>query len=201
MLEPATTTTDKHLGRLALEAGVLREWLVPRVPDLLGRPAVVTGVERKPTAYASSYEADVLTVQLAGGEELKIFFKNLGVTRVPKDGARQRRDRERAVYQDLLAEAGLGTPRYYGSVWDESRGRHWLFLEFVEGVPLRSCALDCWVAAAAWLGRLQGHFARHPGRLRACDFLVRQDADFFRSKAEQALRNVSQVSRPLEGRL
>src|SRR5262249_42417988 len=70
-----------------------------------------------------------------------------------------------------------------------------------EGVPLRSCALDCWVAAAGWLGRLQGHFAGQADRLRGCDFLARHDADFFRTRAEQALRDVSQVSRPLVGRL
>jgi aminoglycoside phosphotransferase (APT) family kinase protein len=165
-----------------------------------GRGAV-TGVRRRRSDYASSYEADILTVQFAGGEEVQVFFKNLGVTRCPKDGARQRRDREQAVYRDLLAGADLGTPRYYGSVWDECLGRYWLFLEFVEGAQLRSCELDFWAAAAGWLGRLQGYFAPRSGGLGAYDFLARHDADFFRSKAEQALREVGQISRPLADRL
>jgi aminoglycoside phosphotransferase (APT) family kinase protein len=173
----------------------------PAIHDLQSGRGAVTAVRRRRCDYASSYEANVLTVQFTGGEEIKVFFKNLGVTRCPKDRARQRRDRERAVYRDLLAAADLGTPRYYGSVWDERRGRYWLFLEFVEGTQLRSCELDFWAAAAGWLGRFQGHFAPLCGRLSACDFLARHDADFFRSKAEQALREVGQISRPLASRL
>jgi Phosphotransferase enzyme family len=61
--------------------------------------------------------------------------------------------------------------------------------------------LDGWVAAAAWLGRLQGYFTPRSSRLRACDFLVCHDADFFRTKAARALRDTGHISRPLAGRL
>jgi aminoglycoside phosphotransferase (APT) family kinase protein len=197
--EAMAAATDKEMP--PVEAAALRAWLQRQAPDFLGRPAAVTGLERARSAYASSYEAEVLTVQVAGGEGLKVFFKNLGVTQFPKDGARQRRDRERAVYRDLLAGADLGPPRCFGSVWDESVGRHWLFLEFVEGVLLRSCELRYWADAARWLGRLQGYFAPRAGRLSACDFLVRHDAAFFRAKAAQALRDVGQIFGPLADRL
>src|SRR5262249_29110958 len=197
--EAMAVATDKEMP--LMEAAALRGWLQRWAADLFGCPAAVTGLDRARSAYASSYEAEVLTLQLAGGEGLKVFFKNLGVTRFPKDGARQRRDRERAVYRDLLAGADLGTARYYGSVWDESLGRHWLFLEFVEGAQLRACELCDWAEAAGWLGRLQGYFAPRSGHLHACDFLVRHDADFFRAKADQAVRDVGQISRPVAGRL
>src|SRR5215211_7265805 len=111
-----------------------------------------------------------------------------------------RSDRERTVYRELLADAKLGTASYYGSVWDARRGRFWLLLEFVRGAELRSCDLEHWVTAAAWLGRMHGHFARLEAQLRACDSLVRHDAEFFRLKAERAAREVQRVSAPLAGR-
>ncbi len=113
----------------------------------------------------------------------------------------QRRERELRVYQDLLAAAELGTAKHCGSVWDESEGRFWLLLEFVDGMEVRSCDFEYWVAAAAWLGRMQGYFAQHSNRLNGCDFLLRHDTDFFWSVAELALRAVSQISIPLADRV
>jgi hypothetical protein len=167
----------------------------------LGRPVVVAEILRRRCDAASSYDADVIVAVLDSGERLKVFFKNLGVSRFPKDDARRRRDRERGVYQHLLGRGDLGTARCYGSAWDEAAARFWMFLEFVEGPELRFCELDGWVTAASWLGRLHGRFAREADRLRACEFLVRHDADFFRSKAEGALRHVAGRSPELGGRL
>jgi aminoglycoside phosphotransferase (APT) family kinase protein len=161
----------------------------------------VAGLSRSRSEVSASYDAYVVTARLAAGGQLKIFLKDFGFSRLPKEGLNQRRERELRVYRDLLAGAGLGTARYHGSVWDDSAGRFWLLLEFVDGLPLRDCALDYWVAAAGWLGRMQGSFARHPGRLGGCDFLLRHDADFFRAKAEQALCAVSRASAPLAARL
>ena len=167
----------------------------------LGSEALAAAdVRRERSAFASSYDAEVITVRLAGGEELTLFLKNFGASGFPKDDPTGRRDRERAVYRDLLADAKLGTASYYGSVWDERRGRFWLLLEFVRGSELRSCALEYWIMAAAWLGRMHGHFARLEARLRGCDSLERHDAEFFRLKAECAAREVCRVSAPLAGR-
>ncbi len=41
---------------------------------------------------------------------------------------------------------------------------------------------------------MQGFFNQHPEILSTCDFLIRQDGEFFRSKAERALWNVAQIS-------
>ena len=70
--------------------------------------------------------------------------------------------------------------------WDESQGTFWLLLEFVNGVEVRFCEFEYWIAAAGWLGRLQGYFTQHSDRLSACDFLVHHDTDFFQSRAELA---------------
>lgn len=179
----------------------LLQYLEHRIPAIIGRPAAITGIQRKRSEYSSSYDADIITVQLNTDEELKIYAKNFGVTRFPKDDLKQRRDRELSVYRDLLVETDLGTAKYYGSVWDETQGTFWCFLEFVAGSEVGACGLEYWAAAAGWLGRLQSCFAQQANRLRACDFLVRHDASFFRLKADLALREVLPNSAPLACRL
>ena len=186
---------------LSIDEDTLRDRLERLITDALdGSPAIIS-IQRKRSDYSSSYHSDIITAQLNTGERLKLFLKNFGSTRFLKDGAKQRRERERGVYQEILAGTDLGAAKYYGSVWDESRGIYWLLLEFVNGTEVRFCELEYWIAAAGWLGRLQGYFMRHTDYLSACDFLARHDADFFRLKAKLALNEVSQISIPLAGRI
>src|SRR5262245_18568162 len=185
-------TTDGDMPRDCLER---------LITATLDKPSAITSIQRKRSDYSSSYPSDIITVRLNTGERLKLFLKNFSTSRVPKDGAKQRRDSERGVYQDLLAGIDLGTAKYYGSVWDESQGTFWLLLEFVNGTEVRFCELEYWIAAAGWLGRLQAYCTRHSDRLSACDFLIRHDADFFWLTADVALRDVSQISIPIAGRL
>jgi hypothetical protein len=169
--------------------------------EVLGGQPAITGIDRELSSYSSSYASDIISVHLQTGDEFKIFLKDFGFSQLPKDGSGMRRDRELCVYRDLLAGADLGTPRYYGSVWDEGSGRFWLLLELVSGLEVRSCAIDYWVAAAGWLGRLEAYFRGHADHLKECSFLIRHDADFFRSKAELALRQVSQIAPSQASRL
>jgi aminoglycoside phosphotransferase (APT) family kinase protein len=166
---------------------VLRECL-EGVVEARGGGAAIAEVRRQRSQFSSFYASDVLTVRLATGEEFKVFLKDFGTYDHAKDGLRERRERERAVYRDLLAGAGLGTARYYGSAWDDSAGRFWLLLEYVEGEPVKHYGFEYWVPPAAWLGRMQGYFARHPELWDNCDALIRHDAAFFHATAEQALR-------------
>ncbi|MBI3978562.1 MAG: aminoglycoside phosphotransferase family protein [Chloroflexi bacterium] len=169
----------------------LRACLERVVRDRFGSQTELVDIRRKRSDYASSYGADVITGRLSGGSELKVFLKDFSSYHHPGDEAKQRCKRELWVYRDLLPAAHLGTAGYYGSVWDAPRGRLWLLIELVDGVPLRQCDLEHWVAAAGWLGRLHGYSARHAERLAAADFLVHHDAAFFRSTAERAVRAVS----------
>jgi aminoglycoside phosphotransferase (APT) family kinase protein len=178
----------------------LRECLARAAPDLAGSPPV-TAIRWERFNLSTSYDTYLVTVRLAAGGELRLFLKDFGFSVRPKDGPRQRREREPRVYQELLADAGLGTARYYGSVVDESRGRLWLLLEFVDGTPVGYCDLEYWPAAAEGLGRMHGAFARQADRLRSCDFLVRHDSDFFWSKTELALKGVGQLAPHLVDRL
>lgn len=140
-----TTRTSKRADEV-----VLCQCLNRIVPDIFGRQLGIEAINRRRSDYSSWYASDIVTVQLATGEEFKIFLKDFGSYLRPKEGMEQRRERELRVYQDLLAAADLGTVKYYGSVWDKSQGRFWLLLEFVNGMEVRFCDFEYWVTAAAW---------------------------------------------------
>jgi hypothetical protein len=152
-----------------------------------GKSSRIESVERRRSKFSSFYASDVVTVRLADGEELKVFLKDFGSFHHPKDTMKERREREVVVYRDLLADAGLETARYLGSIWDESQGRFWLLLEFVEGLPVGHLEFEDWVPPAGWLGRMYGYFSRHRELWENCDVLARQDASFFESIARGAL--------------
>ena len=98
--------------------------------------------------------------------------------------------------------ASLNHP-HIGAIYgiEDAAGIQALVLEFVEGEPLRYCGFEHWLEAAAWLGRLRGHFAGKQDRLGTCGFLMRHDADFFVHAAERALRALSGLSEALAHRL
>jgi aminoglycoside phosphotransferase (APT) family kinase protein len=172
----------------------LRALLERIVADRFGSRASIAQVQRERFRWIGSYDCETLTVDLQGGERLALFFKDFGFSRLSKDDRELRRARELRVYRDLLAQADLGTPRYYGSLWDEARGRYWLLLELVEGTVVEEVDLRFGAPAAAWLARLQGHFLHRPKLLARCEFLIRHDAAFFRSKAESARRDVARLA-------
>jgi hypothetical protein len=159
-----------------------------------GRASAIVSIERRRSQFSSFYASDVLTIRLESGDELKVFMKDFGSYDHPKDGLAGRRDRELAVYRDLLADAELGTARYYGSAWEPAAERFWLFLEYVEGEPVKHYGFDHWIPPAAWLGRMQGYFARHRALWEGCPDLIRHDDAFFHGIAEQALRSVATFS-------
>jgi Phosphotransferase enzyme family len=186
---------------LGTDEDTLREGLERMIPAIFGGPSAITDIRWSRFKLSTSYNTYLVTVRLITGNEFKLFLKDFGFSVRPRDNPKQRRERELRVYQDLLAEAELGTARYYGSILDESQGRFWLLLEFVDGAPVGYCNIEYWAPAAGGLGRMHGYFAQQCNRLRACDFLIHHNADFFWSKAELALRNVSQISPHLVDRL
>jgi hypothetical protein len=176
------------------DESILHQWIQSIIDDRFGGRSAIVSVQRTRFPYIGSYDCDTVTVQLANGEKLRFFLKDFGFSQRSKDNQEQRRERELSVYRDLLARTDLGTPEYYGSVWDESQKRFWLLLEFVEGIVIKDHNVEHGVIAAGWLGQMQGHYAQHPEDLTTCDFLIRHDAGFFRSKAELALQDVIQIS-------
>jgi hypothetical protein len=182
--------SESRLADQALVACV-EEQVLPRLDA--GRVRV-RRLTRSLSPSTTSYTADVLTVDLGDGRTLELFVKDFSFSRLPKDDAAGRRTRELHVYRDLLDTTELGTPAFYGFVWNEEKRRFLLVLELVAGVQLRSCGFEHWVAAAGWLGRLQGLYARDPDRFERSPWLLRHDERYFASKASGALRNVEEAS-------
>lgn len=170
-------------------------------PHLLGRRADVTAVERTPSRASTSYDCEIVTGRLAAGGTIRAFLKDFGRSRLPKDAQPERRERELGVYRTLIGDAGIGTARYYGSVWDDVRGRYWLLLELVDGTVLRSLGVEQWIAAAGWLGRMQARFTGAQFLSAPPGFLQRHDTAFFEARADRALESVSRLAPALTGRM
>jgi aminoglycoside phosphotransferase (APT) family kinase protein len=106
--------------------------------------------------------------------------------------------RERYVYETFLAGRDLGIPELYGVVWDESAGRHWLLLEFVEGRTLHHSSIKGRIAAAAWLARLHATIAGHQAELAQPGVLLDYDDAYFLGIAERARQAVGSRSGSLQ---
>jgi thiamine kinase-like enzyme len=164
------------------------------LPSLYGTEASIAELRSVPSPSATSYAAWVVTVRLTDGTVLRMFLKDFGSSRLFKEGADDRRARELHVYRDLLRDAELDTPAYYGGVWGKGQARYWMIVEFVEGVPVADCEFDSWPTATAWLARMQELYTRDPDRFERSPLLIRHDADFFASRAERALSSARRMS-------
>jgi len=183
------------------DPAVLSDWVHETVNPSLRSDESIEGVRWSRSKFSSSYDCFVIDVRVSADRRIKLLLKDFGYSRLLKDDPDKRRDRELYAYRDLLSEAELGTARYYGSIWDSPNDRHWLLLEFVEGVEVRSLPLEYWVAAVGWLGKLHGKFAQQRGMLAEMDFLIRRDADYYQAKAQEALTIATAVAPSLSDRI
>ena len=190
-----------HEGEATHDDEELRRWLQDEIAARLRTGTKIVALRRRPASEHSSHRCEVVTLQWDGGETTDVFLKDCASSSLLKDDLPACRERELRVYRDVLVDADLGTPRYHGSLWNESPPRFVLALEFVPGDRLHWCDQDSLVAAAAWLGRMQAYFLRHPMRSGPSPFLTRHDSEFFRSYAARATRAVSEVFPSLGGRL
>ena len=123
-------------------------------------------MRRRASEYRTSFPLEQLELTLEDGARLRLAFKRLewdalsDEARLAKPEFLHDALREPAVYAELLAPAALGTPRYYGSLAEPEAGRHWLFVEWVEGRELYQVGeRELWEAAAAWLGTMHRRLA------------------------------------------
>jgi len=201
-MKPAAPPTREDTDRAGGDQEMaLRRALAETLRDARGGVRRLATVRRRPFAETSAFRAELLTLELADGERLEIFLKDLSSSRLAKDDLQGRRRRELEVYRRLLPPSGLGPPRYHGAVWDERRRRFWLLLELVDGRRLGECKAPLWEAAAGWLGRLHGEFGGREQLLRRSAALQRHDQEFFLRAAERAERELGRLSRTLARRL
>ena len=183
------------------DPAILSDWVHETVSPSLRFGESIDSVSWSRSKFSSSYDCFVIDVQISTDRRIKLLLKDFGYSRLLKDDPDKRRDRELYTYRDLLSEAGLGTARYYGSIWDSPNDRHWLLLEFVEGVEVRSLPLEYWVAVVGWLGKLHGKFAQQREMLAQMDFLIRRDTDYYQAKAQEALTIATAVAPSLSVRI
>jgi len=166
-----------------------------------GRPVRVVAARPEPCAFATVFPAERLRLTLHDGREISLFVKHLGDEQ--SDHAdKQRRDRETLVYERLLAgRPELPVVYYYGTWANPATARRELYLEFIEDWSLKYHGLEQWFAAARRLAHLHAHFAGCQGALRACDFLLRLDAEYLRGWADRAMEAAAVYSPGLAARL
>ena len=166
-----------------------------------GQPVRVSSVERRPSPFATLSPAEQLAVRLSGGETLSLFLKRCGGEQIDHPD-KQCVNREARVYAELLRDEGLPVVRYYGAAGDSADGRRsLLLLEHVDAWSLKYHELAHWPAAVRRLAQLHAHFAAQPARVRACDALLRFDADYFRAWAGRAVRGATECAADLGRRL
>ena len=154
---------------------------------------VAGAVERRPYAYRTSFPLEELRVELAREGPVTILFKQLDrealepEAQLAKPSFLHDPEREPAVYATLLPQAPPGPPRCFGALIEP--GRHWLFLERVEGRELFQVGeRELWEEAARWLARYHVAMAPYLDRHRAAGRLIDHDAAFYRRWIERAER-------------
>lgn len=170
----------------------LRPALDRTLSEHFGTPHRVVGLERRHSIYQTSFPVEELEVSLDDGTSLQLVFKDLSEGALLKEARGVKPSflhnplREIEAYRTVLAPAGLGAV-YYGAVVDVERGRYWLFLEQVPGVPLWQIGeLSTWEQAASWLGAMHGRFEGDLDWEGDAKHIQRYDADFYRLWLERA---------------
>jgi aminoglycoside phosphotransferase (APT) family kinase protein len=170
----------------------LRDGLERALSERAGSRRKIVELERRSSAYASSFTLEELRAVLEDGAELDLIFKDVGPAAM-SDLARRVKPaflydplREIETYREVLEPAGLGTAHFYGATVDPDRDRCWLFLEYVEGAGLWQFGdLVTWEEAARWLAKLHSACARDT-RWREATHLMRYDAGYYRVWLERA---------------
>jgi Ser/Thr protein kinase RdoA (MazF antagonist) len=179
----------------------LREALEPLLRE--AGVAALTGIHRRPYEYRTSFPLEQLDLTLEDGASLRLVFKQLDwealgdEARLAKPRFLHDPLREAAVYGSVLAAAPSGPPHRYGAVVDPGRGRHWLFIEWVDGRELFQVGdLELWEAAAAWLGAMHRQLGGELDLHRASGRLLEYDRAYYSRWIERARRFAHAPSQP-----
>ena len=147
----------------------------------------VIRVERRRSAYSSSYPVEDLHVYLGDGTSMELVFKNLSPGSQLSEAWEVKPAflhnplREINTYLTILKPDELGTARCYGAIVDDPAGCYGLLLEKVKGKELFQVGeLTRWQQVARWLAGLHNRFRTETQRLREVADLLHYDRDFYR---------------------
>ncbi len=186
-------------------AADLRAALEQALSRHFGVPCRVARLERRPSAYRTSFAIEELDVWLENGMRAALMLKDLSRRALAMSARRAKPAflfdplREIATYRAILGPNGVSAPTYFGSVVDRRRGRYWLFLERVAGLELYQIGdLAVWQQVARWLASMHARFppqASPPVLARSAPLLL-YDGDFYRRWARRALGYVRRAQPP-----
>lgn len=150
----------------------------------------VTVLNRQPAPTASTFPSEIITCQIDGGRELRLYCKYaIGYNHSKLDN-RQGLAYEAAVYRHVLQPIQATTPRCHGTHTNGATGETWLVLEYLdESVPVNHAPdPEALVGQAArWIARFH---AVNEDRLADSNtqFLVRYDPVYYRGWSRRTLR-------------
>ena len=160
--------------------------------------ARVASLERKPCEFATLFPADILSVNLEGGDKIRLFLKHVGYeesSHPDKLGPQ----RETQIYLKLFQGTSLPVPKVYGCHPNRLSHRHEMFLEYLDGWTLQYHDLEHWFSAATRLADLHLHFECE--ELDSRDFLNSFNQEYFTFWAHRAVTVVSCRAPKLANRL
>jgi hypothetical protein len=183
MIEGVSAGKDKFpsLGRLrAGLAIVLEQSGVPfdRL-EVLGRHVNVA---------ASTYPSEIVTCRINDHAVLKLFCKYSTHLNYDTYGHRGGVEYEARVYRDVLHQAKVSVPKYYGSYKESDTGRTWLVLDYLANTTRvsRVSDPDALFKAARWLGVF--HAQNEASLVRGyIPFMNVYDADYYQGWADRAV--------------
>jgi Phosphotransferase enzyme family len=164
----------------------------------------IVGLERRPSAYSTSFAIEEMDVRLQDGTTLQLLFKDLS-RHLMLESARRFKPaflydpmREIETYRTILEPSRLGTAACYGIIVDHRAGRYGLFMEKVPGLELYQVGdLATWKRVAEWLAAMHTRFAGQTGSLAQASRLLRYDATFYRRWIDRARTSLRRVEPPL----
>jgi hypothetical protein len=177
----------------------VRDALAATLARRFGPERRVRRLERRASAYRSSFGLEELDLELEDGTNLHLMLKDMSRGALAEE-TRQLKPvflydprREIETYRQILASEDLGTPGFYGAVTDRALGRWWLLIERIEGRELYQIGdFGVWRHAARWLAELHRRFAAAGASLASRVPLVRYDRRHYEvwlSRALELLRD------------
>ena len=176
--------------RIQVDEPALRKTVEEILRTELAASIRITSLKREPCLYATAFPADVLSLELSSGDQLKLFLKHLS----DKDSEHPDKsgpDREIEIYTTLFRGSDLPVPKVCGCRWNNVSKRHELFLEYLDAWRLQHYEVKHWVTAVKRLAHFHLYFANRLETLRSCSSLNRFDYSYFVSWADRALAAVS----------
>jgi hypothetical protein len=184
--------------------GKLRAALQEALSRRSGAQQLVVGLERRPSAYSTSFAIEEVHVHLQDGTTLRLLYKDLSRHLMLESARRFKPNflydpmREIETYLTILEPNRLGTATCYGTIADHRAGRYGLFLEKVPGLELYQVGdLATWKRVAEWLAAMHARFAGQTGTLAQAARLLSYDATFYRRWIDRARASLPRVEPPL----